>query len=251
MSTKWFVGFGSAYGIKLTSSIDDVVWLAPFLTANSSVTARMLNSAVYITVCLVQTIVAQLIANGGRAAVKYLTGGNKNAWTTEKILTVGAGCLLSLYSVKLTYEWIQECREEGEEEESKEEKPKGYDQVSQNEEGIELGNRPPSAVDDQNGNLAEAPAASKGELERTRTLFVIAFIGSVDDLTLFVPMLVGKGFDPVQLMAGAFLAASTIVCFCVFIGLCKPIADCLSKIPLAAIVICFASVLLVRGFFFQ
>lgn len=32
------------------------------------------------------------------------------------------------------------------------------------------------------------------ENAQTQTLFVIAFIGSLDDLTLFVPMLVGKGF---------------------------------------------------------
>ena len=31
------------------------------------------------------------------------------------------------------------------------------------------------------------------EVAQTQTLFVIAFIGSLDDLTLFVPMLVGKG----------------------------------------------------------
>ena len=31
------------------------------------------------------------------------------------------------------------------------------------------------------------------ESAQTQTLFVIAFIGSLDDLTLFVPMLVGKG----------------------------------------------------------
>merc|ERR1719409_1545551 len=91
----------------------------------------------------------------------------------------------------------------------------------------------------------------KADKERSQTLFVIAFIGSVDDLTLFVPMLVGKGFDIVQLMLGAFLATSVIITFCICIGLCKPIADCLSKIPLAAIVIVFATVLLLKGFVFD
>merc|ERR1719424_1296679 len=90
----------------------------------------------------------------------------------------------------------------------------------------------------------------KADKERSQTLFVIAFIGSVDDLTLFVPMLVGKGFDFVQLMLGAFIATVLILSFCICIGMCKPIADCLSKIPLAAIVIVFATVLLVRGFVF-
>jgi len=80
---------------------------------------------------------------------------------------------------------------------------------------------------------------------------VIAFIGSVDDLTLFVPMLVGKGFDFVQLVAGALAAAFCIVVLCVFIGRCKPVADCLSKIPLCFIVIIFATVLLMKAFVFD
>merc|ERR1711988_309196 len=79
-------------------------------------------------------------------------------------------------------------------------------------------------------------------------LFVIAFIGSVDDLTVFVPMLVGKAFDLVQLMLGAFIAASAIVLICLFVGLCKPIADCLSAVPLALIVAIFSAVLLTKGF---
>merc|ERR1719183_1529979 len=91
----------------------------------------------------------------------------------------------------------------------------------------------------------------KADKERSKTLFVIAFIGSVDDLTLFVPMLVGKGFDFVQLMLGAFLATVVILTFCICIGLCKPIADCLSKIPLCLIVICFATALMLKGFVFS
>merc|ERR1719253_789799 len=55
-----------------------------------------------------------VIAYSGRSAIRLITHGAKDAWTTEKILTVGAGCLLSLYSVKLTYEYIQECNEPAE-----------------------------------------------------------------------------------------------------------------------------------------
>merc|ERR1719456_695210 len=89
------------------------------------------------------------------------------------------------------------------------------------------------------------------DARRSQTLFFIAFVGSVDDLTLFVPMLVGKGFDFWQLMLGAFLATVLIITFCICIGLCKPIADCLSRIPLCLFVICFATILLLRGFVFD
>merc|ERR1712025_1540292 len=88
--------------------------------------------------------------------------------------------------------------------------------------------------------------ASKKEHEKYnwKALFTICFIGSVDDLTLFVPMLVGKGFNIIQLMLGSFLAVVTIVFVCVFLGLCKPFADFVEKIPLALIVVIFATFLL-------
>jgi len=291
--TVWIVGLASAFGIKLSSSIDDVVWLAPFLTANSSMATRMQNSAIYTSVCLCQTMVAMIIAYSGRKAVRAITGNSKDAWSTEKILTVGAGILLSLYAVKLTYEWIQEMNEPEEGENGAENEggnPEGgsyakvattegeaVDGEKQSDRGgakwccttnqggtgagdgdVEMASgKPlsarsrevaPVAVDSP--DVAQA-AIDKADKERQQTLFVIAFIGSVDDLTLFVPMLVGKGFDIVQLMLGCLMATIVILTFCICIGLCKPIADCLSKIPLAAIVIVFATVLLLKAFVFD
>mmetsp|Transcript_108034 Transcript_108034/g.170715 ORF Transcript_108034/g.170715 Transcript_108034/m.170715 type:complete len:258 (-) Transcript_108034:6-779(-) len=252
----WVVGLASAFGIKLSSSIDDVVWLAPFLTSNSPWHMRIQNAIIYTSVCLVQTIVAMAIAYSGSKVVAVLTQGRKDAWSTEKILTVSAGCLLTLYSCKLTYEYIQECNEEGSDD--KDDPQSVYSKVA-TEEGAQAdgekglsarGNDLVRAIEIDNPNRAEEEL-DKADKERQQTLFVIAFIGSVDDLTLFVPMLVGKGFDVVQLMSGAFLAAFAIVTLCMFIGQCKPVADCLSSIPLAAIVIVFAVVLLLKGLVFD
>jgi len=288
----WLVGLASAFGIKLSSSIDDVVWLAPFLTANSSVQVRLQNSMIYTSVCLCQTMVAMIIAYSGRKAVRAIAGDSKDVWSTEKILTVSAGCLLTLYSIKLTHEWCTEEPEEGENEGAGADLVGGsYGKVAtsegeaaEHEKGgsdrggakwccttnqgaadgdIEMaGGKPGSARSKEiaagmvPGVEIDGPDKAQEEIdkkdkERQQTLFVIAFIGSVDDLTLFVPMLVGKGFDIVQLMLGAFLATVVILTFCICIGLCKPIADCLSKIPLAAIVIVFATVLLLKGFVFD
>jgi len=257
-ANTWLVGLASAFGIKLSSSIDDVVWLAPFLTANSSTAIRFQNCIIYTSVCMTQTMVAMLIACSGKAAVKALTGGAKDAWSTEKILTVGAGIMLSLYSIKLSHEYYTECMEpeEGGGEENNNPEAGEYAKVATGEGGdIEMA-KPMSARDMVPGMAIDNPSAAqdaidKADRERQQTLFVVAFIGSIDDLTLFVPMLVGKGFDIVQLMGGAFAATVLILTFCICIGLCKPIADCLSKIPLAAIVIVFATVLLLKGFVFD
>lgn len=260
---QWFGGFASAFSIKLSSSIDDVVWLAPFLTSNATAAQRLRNAMIYVSVCLIQTVVAMVIAISGNQVVSYITAGAKDAWSPEKILTVLAGCMLAFYSLKLGHEYIQEMREADTEEDTGEENK--YNKVA-TEEGeaadAEAGGAPvktgsKGSLSARNRTIEHAEtqedekAKESKESSQSQTLFVIAFIGSVDDLTLFVPMLVGKGFDIVQLVSGGFFAATLIVMICVFLGLCKPIADCLSKIPLALIVVVFATVLLSRAVFMK
>ena len=41
-----------------------------------------------------------------------LTRNSKDAWSSEKILTVMAGSMLALYSIKLIYEYATETEEE-------------------------------------------------------------------------------------------------------------------------------------------
>lgn len=271
----WFAGLGSAFLIKLTSSIDDVVWLAPFLTSNVNTSTQMSNLTIYITVCMIQTLVAMFLAYSGNSAVKWMLRDQKDAWSSDKILTVIAGGLLAIYAVKLTYEYCTESEEDeaaGEEPASNGTEMKEYAEVAQaepDENGLTFccskatgATTPPPTpggkkrqksepLADAETGAAEKPSEepTKGSSQRGPSqLFIIAFIGSVDDLTVFVPMLVGKAFDLAQLMLGAFVAASAIVLICVFIGLCKPIADCLSSVPLALIVGIFASVLLTKAF---
>jgi hypothetical protein len=273
IAARWGSGMVMALVLKLSSSVDDVLWLAPFLTSKTSVATRLQNSAVYIGICLVQTIVAMCIAALGQSAVDKLMAGNKHAWSAEKLLTIGAGILLALYSIKLLRDYIQELNEEEEAATAEPSKENGNTELDASaaahtvaanaaEEGKsrEMESRNATEHSVENGEEVYQPLnqevekegtceAKAKEVERQQTLICIAFIGSVDDLTLFVPMLVGKEFDIVQLCMGAFIAASSIVAFCLFIGLCKPIADCLSKMPLFVVVIAFAVILLVKGFF--
>uniref|UniRef100_A0A7S4PVE4 GDT1 family protein n=1 Tax=Alexandrium monilatum TaxID=311494 RepID=A0A7S4PVE4_9DINO len=254
MLQSWFLGYAAALGIKFTSSVDDVVWLAPFLTSRDSVATRVHNSTVYIGICMVQTLVAMVIAYSGNAIVGRIASGVNSAWTTEKIMTVGAGVLLALYSLKLLREYIQELQEDNDNE-NEVERPTEIELAPNDEHRRTLQDSeqliPPEA-DAENppdkDSIGNKEQVSKGASKRREALYCIAFIGSIDDLTLFVPMLVGKGFDVVQLALGAFTAASSIVMLCIFIGLCKPIADFLSRVPLFLIVMGFATLLLIRGF---
>lgn len=210
---------------------------------------------------MTQTLIAFLIAYSGDKAVEYITRGAKDAWSTEKILTVLAGSMLAVYAVKLTHEYFTEGGEDENEEENKgQNDAKGqYTPAAASESqaadveggtGVAKAEKPPPQTLEIDGKAA--PEEDKKEEDnRSQTLFVIAFIGSVDDLTLFVPMLVGKGFNLVQLMLGSFLAVISIIFICIFLGLCKPFADFVEKIPLAAIVVVFAVYLLGKACFME
>lgn len=232
-------GIGAAIMLKLTSSIDDVLWLAPFLTRRERKVAKLRNAAIYVGVCLAQTLVATAIACSGDSLVSDLTKHIPGAWTSQRILTVGAAGLLSLYTLKLGVEYFHG---DGEKESSETgERPQPQ---PQEENGVEAPN-----ASDLTQELVEVEVA-QNESGRSRALFMVAFLGSVDDLTLYVPMLVGKEMDLIELLIGGFVAASAIVLLCVFVGLCRPIAKCISSVPLVCIVGAFAVMLLIKGFCF-
>jgi len=81
----------------------------------------------------------------------------------------------------------------------------------------------------------------------SRTLPIVAFLGSLDDLTLFVPMLVGKTFGIFELILGSIVAGTIIVMLCCFITKCEMVSNFLMRMPMAVIVAVFSVILLVRG----
>ena len=80
-----------------------------------------------------------------------------------------------------------------------------------------------------------------------RTLVVVAFCGSLDDLTLFVPMLAGGAIGPLALVTGALAATALVVLLCLFLNLFSRVSDCLQKIPLVAITSCFFVYLVLKA----
>jgi hypothetical protein len=108
----FYLAVFSAIAIKLTSSIDDIVWLVPFLIVPSRPKV-MTNVAIYIWVCLFQAVLALGISHGGMAAIDAISGKSGTSWTSEKILTFFAGVSLLGYGLKLAKEYYDENWGEG------------------------------------------------------------------------------------------------------------------------------------------
>lgn len=265
-------GISAAIVVKLTSSIDDVLWLSAFLTPSQKQRAR--NAITYTAVCLLQTCFAYMLSTFGKVEMERLVGHNDDddsGMSPERILTLVAGSALAVYAVVLGVEYYKEHYKHEEKKEymsveTADTASDSEDSILESEEAEEESQSDGSAdemsdddvtmTDDQDLEVAHVtPLEMENEEERSdkksRSLAVICFLGSLDDLTLFVPMLVGKTFGFFELVIGALISTLTIIAICVSLTRCKLVADALEKVPLVAIVTGFCLVLLAKGIFFM
>lgn len=105
---------------------------------------------------------------------------------------------------------------------------------------------PPLSITEDDG-----PSPPLQSDKKSGSLALIAFIGSLDDPTLFVPLLVGKTFGIFELITGAMIATLAILVICLFVSKCQLMANVLERIPLVAIVVGFTVFLLAKGIFFM
>jgi len=252
----YFAGTSQAVSVKLLSSVDDILWLSTFLTPNLSIKTRINNALVYTAVCLLQTCLAFLISTGGETAIDELLKKHfgDHIVSSDKLLTLISGTVLGIYAVVLGIAYYQEeiigSNNEDVEYNSilhscplSPEEGKNAKNDSTTVEPFQIDYDDPEELD-----LKELTMKEENESETSSpSLFIIAFIGSLDDLTLFVPLLVGKTFHMFELIAGAMIAVVIILCFCVFLVKCKIVSDFLQKIPLCVIVFIFSIVILVKG----
>jgi hypothetical protein len=280
-----FVGFctgvSAAIVIKLTCSLNDVLWLSAFLTPNLSHKQRTENALTYSFICLLQTCLAFFIFTFGQEVMESLLGKNDDRMSADRILTLISGSALLVYSIVLAKEYYDENDGQNTENDagysllentshgsdSSAEKPgQRKEEIKEddnddkcNPQDVEVGNMfLPLEIeygtdsDSSDKNMTEqVEDESPGSGKESRSLAVISLLGSLDDLALMVSMLVGKSFGVVELILGAMIATVAIVFICLFLTKCKLIADVLEKIPLVAIVTGFCVVLLTKGIFFM
>jgi len=235
----WTVGMLSATLVKIVCSIDDVVWLAPFLAGRSRRDV-MIHSAIYVWVCFIQALIALGLSHGGTELLDTLLGSKSN-WSTEKVLTVTSGLMLFMYGAYLA-SFDCKCK-------AKTESPEDTD----NDGDFKRQFGDLEGADTEVSQLLPGGDSNsdKSKSFTARSLIVIAFIGSLDDLTLFVPLLVGKAIGWMQLILGAGLATCMIILVCLSLTCCTTVTSFLSRLPLWGIVFTFSTYLLIRGFFFE
>ena len=99
--------------------------------------------------------------------------------------------------------------------------------------------------------LPELDEEAKQAIEEARRssyrLFVVALCGTLDDMTMFAAVILGKSIMWPALFCGAMLATAIIVFACWQISLYKPFADCIQKIPMWAMLTALSLYILIGG----
>ena len=111
---SFFLLCGLAILTKLSSSVDDVAWLLPYMKGE----AACKNAALYM--CLMQLVVwvAVLASFLGREAIGGLVN-DGGYWTAERVLGVASGVLLAFYTAYLFQDWYYGDDEDNDESEVK------------------------------------------------------------------------------------------------------------------------------------
>jgi hypothetical protein len=255
-------GVSAAIVMKLASSIDDVLWLSAFLTPRLTPKERFCNVLTYCSVCFLQTCLAFALSRFGFSVIDEVLGGaDDQQMSTVRLLTLISGSSLLLYSVYLGIESCQKNNQvPGDQSRegahvsvalstSFERTGEVADYKTDNHPALETEEPPEETIatvksTGMNNN-------SHQHLQSTRSLAILAFLGSIDDLTLFIPLLVGQVLTMLQLVHGAMIATSMIVLLCICLTRCEIIANILEQIPLVAIVATISFILLVKGIVFM
>mmetsp|Transcript_7005 Transcript_7005/g.17119 ORF Transcript_7005/g.17119 Transcript_7005/m.17119 type:complete len:307 (+) Transcript_7005:214-1134(+) len=105
----------SAFLLKLTTSLDDLLWLSPFLSLSPSVQNKLKHSVVYFIICVVVTMIA-FVFGTSLLALTSRTGGDDaeggGYWNPERFLSVFSASVLFYIARNDYVEWKEENHEE-------------------------------------------------------------------------------------------------------------------------------------------
>lgn len=266
---------------KLTTSVDDLIWLIPFVSStNPSISKRIHMGGVYICVCCSITLFAIIISQVGINMLNYFIKGN-GYWNSDRVLSVLAGTFLFIYAIYLFIEWFQHKRKQN----------SGYLKANNEDPSLDIDNEIESPeikvielskLNDNNnttnnninteeqlslisqnndeniaGNLnKENDIIIKKNDENINNisnvtisrLIIIASLGGLDDFSVQIGVLLGGLFEWYEVLIGILIGSNIVILFSVFLSYIKPIANCIGKVPIWSIIFCISVYRLTAAF---
>lgn len=240
----WTVSLPRLLGATVTvlvTTLDDCVWLVPFLAQANHCHHAILSALTFVATLTSMTIGVCIVTLFLRRTVLTPSMG-----ATDLIISSLGAIFCWVVAGYLYYRsWRKRQRKQREREERAR-------QQEEHERNLVVGDTTTAATErdallqQQENQKENSSSAETTRNEKPRLWMVVSltFLGSLDEISYFPGLLLGRVFTPAELSGGALLAALTmllIVTTC--LGTCQPCMDCLDRIPLFGVVGVFAILL--------
>lgn len=241
---------------KLFSSIDDIVWLTPFVSGKMSKQRKVYHTCLYqLLNCLIIGCSIALAA-GGIAALSIILGEDPGYWDAERVIGFLSAGVLGLFAIKVAYDERQAAKKIDKKKEGTDDFSAVAIQLTDDSEGyrsfVEHMEDSESEEGGKQDNENERPYASKrgaksAKKYSTWNLVCIALLGSLDELIIQSNMLLNGTYNYTQYVVGSLLGALVVNLICLYLGHLKIIVEWIEKVPLSVIIALLAVLALVNA----
>jgi hypothetical protein len=239
-STMKVAGLAGATLTVVVTTLDDAVWLVPYLASPSlSLRAKALHAFLFVATLVSLAAACVMLAEViQRTAFSYA-----NPEETEIILgAIGAG-ICWIIALVLFIRKMLKRRRRAEQARLVAEDPEVPPSSTPNE--TTYGSTHPHEEELNDEDWQELPSSMS-----PWTVISLTALGALDELSYFPALILGGIFSPTELCLGTFLASILIlVIVTCFLARLQPVVDCFDRIPLYAIVAAFATLLTIETIF--
>jgi len=249
--------------IKLATSLDDLVWLSPFVAiAQAGATHVTIQvSFIYGGICLLVSLEALALAAGAHGLTVRVTDPD----TASRVLNIVGGLCIAAFAYM---EWRSDDDENYEEKEDEE------DGIADHEAEVVTGGGLYGSLEAaatttsllENGSMQSTQQSNHDhhhEVEESDQiagrryqrhilidLFVVGICGTLDTLAVFFSVLMSQNPSRkmiLPVLIGSVAAAALILLLAYSITLCRPLARCMTRCPLWALMCLIAVYILLSG----
>ena len=212
----WPVAVLAATVTKLSASVDDAVWLLPFVSGPSLLTNGARAVQYIMTMCGVAAIGSWIGTTGAAYTIGVLLD--------DRSIALLSGIALAAYACTLFRSWQRDRSEIA----VRSQRDRRNTEASAHGAGLDL----PPRIRPADRHIMQASA---------RRLLSVSLLGAMDDLAVCISLLLGRTLSPPQLIVGVGAGSTLVTFFCLLTSRSSAMARRIRAVPLFAVVAAFAA----------
>jgi membrane protein implicated in regulation of membrane protease activity len=241
------ISWGGLVGATLTvlvTTLDDSVWLLPFVGASSlSLDARLVHAGVFLLTLEGLAIACCLVAVAIRAGFASTMNAEQLELKLELVAVLICWALAAGFFLKKLHKKRQRHQRQEQQAKNKVKESGSTEITLESFEKTTYGSV--SQQDTEEGHENDEEWQKIPSSQQPWTVVTLTSIGFLDEISYFPALIVGNVFSVSELCIGTLLAGLLMLCIQVFLAKqCKPLIDFLdNRVPLYGIIALFATIL--------